>query len=104
MLAAILFVAASGCTWRQTPESFGPAWSTGYRRFGEWTSVVSGKATAYRAAGGAPRSSGRCGRPHAPRPRSARADRPGFPPRPAPPVHLTRAPPGRTQARGPCLG
>ncbi|MFB8179179.1 transposase [Streptomyces sp. NPDC055966] len=82
MLAAILFVAASGCTWRQTPESFGPAWSTGYRRFGEWTSVVSGKATAYRAAGGAPRSSDRCGRPHAPRPRSARADRPGFPPRP----------------------
>lgn len=37
MLAAILFVAASGCTWRQTPEMFGPSWSTVYRRLTEWS-------------------------------------------------------------------
>ncbi len=37
VLAAILFVAASGCTWRQVPEGFGPSWSTVYRRFTEWS-------------------------------------------------------------------
>ncbi|MDN3248525.1 MULTISPECIES: IS5 family transposase [unclassified Streptomyces] len=37
VLAAIMFVATSGCTWRQTPESFGPSWSTVYRRFAEWS-------------------------------------------------------------------
>lgn len=37
VLAAVLFVATSGCTWRQTPEVFGPSWSTVYRRFTEWS-------------------------------------------------------------------
>ncbi|MEU9919233.1 IS5 family transposase [Streptomyces sp. NPDC051001] len=37
VLAAILSVAASGCTRRQTPEAFGPSWSTVYRRFAEWS-------------------------------------------------------------------
>jgi transposase len=37
VLAAILFVATSGCTWRQAPEAFGPSWSTVYRRFVEWS-------------------------------------------------------------------
>ncbi|MFJ2935974.1 transposase [Streptomyces sp. NPDC087219] len=27
-LAAIVFVATSGCTWRQVPPLFGPAWPT----------------------------------------------------------------------------
>ncbi|MGW7614226.1 transposase, partial [Streptomyces sp. NPDC054766] len=31
-LAAIVFVATSGCTWRQLPPVFGPAWPTVYRR------------------------------------------------------------------------
>jgi transposase len=35
-LAAIIFVAASGCTWRQLPPVFGPAWPTVYRRFARW--------------------------------------------------------------------
>ncbi|MEE1797558.1 IS5 family transposase [Streptomyces sp. JV176] len=39
VLAAVLFVATSGCTWRQTPEVFGPSWSTVYRRFTEWSQV-----------------------------------------------------------------
>ncbi|PPA38281.1 IS5 family transposase [Streptomyces griseus] len=37
VLAAVLFVATSGCTWRQTLEVFGPSWSTVYRRFTEWS-------------------------------------------------------------------
>ncbi|MEU7467605.1 IS5 family transposase [Streptomyces sp. NPDC044984] len=37
VLAAIMFVATSGCTWRQIPERFGPSWSTVYRRFTEWS-------------------------------------------------------------------
>ncbi|MFD0055952.1 IS5 family transposase [Streptomyces sp. NPDC127168] len=37
VLAAILFVAMSGCTWLQTSEVFGPSWSTVYRRFAEWS-------------------------------------------------------------------
>ncbi|WP_435844769.1 IS5 family transposase [Streptomyces globisporus] len=37
VLAAVLFVATSGWTWRQTPEVFGPSWSTVYRRFTEWS-------------------------------------------------------------------
>ncbi|MFJ6491016.1 IS5 family transposase [Streptomyces californicus] len=37
VLAAVPFVATSGCTWRQTPEVFGPSWSTVYRRFTEWS-------------------------------------------------------------------
>ncbi|MEU0742864.1 transposase [Streptomyces sp. NPDC006134] len=36
-LAAIVFVAASGCTWRQLPLVFGPTWPTGYRCFAPWS-------------------------------------------------------------------
>jgi transposase len=38
VLAAIVFVATSGCTWQQLPSaSFGAA--TAHRRFAEWTKV-----------------------------------------------------------------
>lgn len=37
VLAAIIFVATSGCTWRQLPPVFGPAWPTVYRRFAQWS-------------------------------------------------------------------
>jgi transposase len=37
VLAAIVFVATSGCTWRQLPPSFGPSGPTAYRRFTEWS-------------------------------------------------------------------
>jgi transposase len=37
VLAAIVFVATTGCTWRQLPPAFGPAWPTVYRRFAEWS-------------------------------------------------------------------
>lgn len=30
-------MATSGCTWRQTPEVFGPSCSRVYRRFTEWS-------------------------------------------------------------------
>nr|WP_159474214.1 IS5 family transposase [Streptomyces caniferus] len=36
-LAAIIFVATSGCTWRQLPPVFGPCWQTVYRRFARWS-------------------------------------------------------------------
>jgi transposase len=36
-LAAIVFVATSGCTWRQLPPVFGPCWQTVYRRFALWS-------------------------------------------------------------------
>ncbi len=36
-LAAIISVATSGCTWRQLPPVFGPAWPTVYRRFAQWS-------------------------------------------------------------------
>lgn len=36
-LAAIIFVATSGCTWRQLPPVFGPCWQTAYRRFAQWS-------------------------------------------------------------------
>ncbi|MEW1773467.1 IS5 family transposase [Streptomyces sp. NPDC086777] len=36
-LAAIIFVATTGCTWRQLPPVFGPAWPTVYRRFAQWS-------------------------------------------------------------------
>jgi transposase len=36
-LAAIVFVATSGCTWRQLPPVFGPCWQTVYRRFAQWS-------------------------------------------------------------------
>ncbi|MFD7124953.1 IS5 family transposase [Streptomyces anulatus] len=37
VLAAILFVAASGCTWRQLPPVFGASWQTVHRRFSQET-------------------------------------------------------------------
>ncbi|KMO95648.1 transposase [Streptomyces roseus] len=37
VLAAILFVATSGCTWRQLPPMFGASWQTAHRRFTYWT-------------------------------------------------------------------
>ncbi|MGW2409290.1 transposase, partial [Streptomyces sp. NPDC001739] len=36
-LAAITFVTTSGCSWRQLPPVFGPAWPTVYRRFAQWS-------------------------------------------------------------------
>ncbi|MEU8952520.1 transposase, partial [Streptomyces sp. NPDC048489] len=35
MLAAIIFVATSGCTWRQLPPVIGASWHTVHRRFSE---------------------------------------------------------------------
>ncbi|MFE1288938.1 IS5 family transposase [Streptomyces sp. NPDC058751] len=38
VLAAIVFVATSGCTWQQLPStSFGPSGATAHRRFTEWS-------------------------------------------------------------------
>ncbi|MEU7429141.1 IS5 family transposase [Streptomyces sp. NPDC040750] len=37
VLAAIVFVATSGCTWRQLPPVFGARWQTVYRRFAQWS-------------------------------------------------------------------
>lgn len=38
VLAAILFVATSGCSWQQLPSAgFGPSGPTAHRRFAEWT-------------------------------------------------------------------
>lgn len=38
VLAAIAFVATSGCTWQQLPSaSFGPSGATAHRRFSEWS-------------------------------------------------------------------
>ncbi|MDQ1027616.1 transposase [Streptomyces umbrinus] len=38
VLAAIVFVATSGCTWQQLPTaSFGPSGATAHRRFTEWS-------------------------------------------------------------------
>ncbi|MEU5191622.1 IS5 family transposase [Streptomyces klenkii] len=37
VLTAIIFVATSGCTWRQLPPVFGPCWPTVYRRFAQWS-------------------------------------------------------------------
>jgi transposase len=36
-LAAIVFVATSGCTRRQLPPMFGPCRQTVYRRFAQWS-------------------------------------------------------------------
>jgi transposase len=38
-LAAIIFVATTGCTWRQLPSVFGPSGPTAHRRFTEWTAA-----------------------------------------------------------------
>lgn len=35
--AAIVFVATTGCTWRQLPSGFGPSGATAHRRFTEWS-------------------------------------------------------------------
>ena len=37
VLAAIIFVATSGCTRAQLPPVFGPSGPTAHRRFTEWT-------------------------------------------------------------------
>jgi transposase len=37
VLTVIVFVATSGCTWRQLPPVFGPCWQTVYRRFSQWS-------------------------------------------------------------------
>ncbi|MEU5770291.1 IS5 family transposase [Streptomyces asoensis] len=37
VLAAIVFVARTGCTWRQLPPGFGPSGATAHRRFTEWS-------------------------------------------------------------------
>lgn len=37
MLAAIVFVATTGCTWRQLPLGFGPSGATAHWRFTEWS-------------------------------------------------------------------
>jgi transposase len=39
VLAAIVFVATSGCTWRQLPPVFDASWQTVYRRFAEWSAA-----------------------------------------------------------------
>ncbi|WP_418952831.1 IS5 family transposase [Streptomyces formicae] len=37
VLAAIIFVATSGCTWNQLPPGFGPSGMTAFRRLTEWS-------------------------------------------------------------------
>lgn len=37
MLAAIVFLATTGCTWRQLPPGFGPSGPTAHRQFTEWS-------------------------------------------------------------------
>ena len=37
VLAAIIFVATTGCTWRQLPSGCGPSGPTAHRRFTEWS-------------------------------------------------------------------
>ncbi|WP_416070353.1 transposase [Streptomyces sp. ME02-6991-2A] len=37
LLSTSWAVATSGCTWRQLPPLFGPAWPTAYRRFAPWS-------------------------------------------------------------------
>ncbi|WP_437096967.1 IS5 family transposase [Streptomyces sp. enrichment culture] len=39
VLAAILFAATTGCTWRQLPPVSGPSGPTAHRRFTEWSRV-----------------------------------------------------------------
>ena len=39
VLAAIVFVATSDCTWRQLPPVFDASWQTVYRRFAEWSAA-----------------------------------------------------------------
>ena len=44
MLAAIVYVLESGCSWRKLPGSFPVHWRTAHRRFAEW--VAAGVMTA----------------------------------------------------------
>jgi transposase len=37
VLAAVLYVLHSGCSWRALPASFGVSRATAHRRFTEWT-------------------------------------------------------------------
>ncbi|MEU0519806.1 IS5 family transposase [Streptosporangium sp. NPDC006007] len=37
ILAAIVYVATTGCAWRQLPPVFGASWQTVNRRFAEWS-------------------------------------------------------------------
>lgn len=37
VLAAIVFVATTGCAWRRLPPVFGPSGPTAHRRFTEWS-------------------------------------------------------------------
>ncbi|TDC53337.1 IS5 family transposase [Actinomadura sp. KC345] len=39
VLAAIIFVATTGCTWHQVPPVFGPSGPTAHRRFTEWSAA-----------------------------------------------------------------
>ncbi|MGK5638960.1 transposase, partial [Streptomyces sp. URMC 126] len=39
VLAAIVFVAGSGCSWRRLPPVFGASWQTVHRRFTEWSAA-----------------------------------------------------------------
>lgn len=37
VFTAIVYVLTSGCSWRDLPPSFGVAFQTAHRRFGQWT-------------------------------------------------------------------
>ena len=39
VLAAIVFVATSGCAWRQLPPVFDASWQTVHRRFTDWSAA-----------------------------------------------------------------
>ncbi|MFD0479936.1 IS5 family transposase [Nonomuraea thailandensis] len=39
ILAAIVYVATTGCAWRQLPPVFGASWQTVHRRFTEWSAA-----------------------------------------------------------------
>jgi transposase len=39
ILVAIVFVATTGCTWRQLPPTFDASWQTVHRRFTEWSAA-----------------------------------------------------------------
>ncbi|GEB57154.1 hypothetical protein GCM10017674_66030 [Streptomyces gardneri] len=39
MLAAIVFVATTGCTWWRLPPVFGPSGPAAHRRFTEWSTA-----------------------------------------------------------------
>ncbi|WP_374195473.1 transposase [Streptomyces sp. ISL-87] len=53
-LASLVFVATSGCTWRQSPPVFGASWQTVSRRIAQWSRSRA-------CARPLPRSSGRAG-------------------------------------------